>query len=101
DARSPQGQAPISADHRLLSPGDVVLSGPYVRQHVDAAELESLTESILAGGEIKQAIGVRTEGPPEQPRYVLVYGMRRWMASKAAGLERIPVRDHGPISITD
>lgn len=101
DAQPHHGPAPISADHRLLHPDDVVLSGPYVRQHVDEAELAALTESILAGGEIKQAIGVRTEGPPESPRYVLVYGMRRWMASRAAGLERIPVRDHGPISISD
>jgi ParB/RepB/Spo0J family partition protein len=93
--------APFSADHRLLHPDDIVLSGPYVRQHVDEAELAALTESILAGGEIKQAIGVRTEGPPEAPRYVLVYGMRRWLASRAAGLDRIPVRDHGPLAVAD
>ena len=85
DAQPPHGQAPMSADHRLLHPDDVVLSGPYVRQHVDEAELAALTESILAGGEIKQAIGVRTEGSPESPRYVLVYGMRRWMASRSRG----------------
>ena len=93
--------APLSADHRLLHPDDIVLSGPYVRQHVDEGELAALTESILAGGEIKQAIGVRTEGPAESPRYILVYGMRRWLASRAAGLDRIPVRDHGPLSVVD
>lgn len=93
--------APLTADHRLLRPADIVMSGPYVRQHVDEDELASLTESILAGGEIKQAIGVREEGPEGQPRYVLVYGMRRWLASRAAGLERIPVRDHGRISVVE
>lgn len=94
-------EAPVSADHRLLHPDDIAMSGPYVRQHVDEAELAALTESILAGGEIKQAIGVRTEGPPENPRYILVYGLRRWLASRAAGIERIPVRDHGPISVVE
>lgn len=97
----PPHDAPLSSDHRLLHPDDIVLSGPYVRQHVDEQELAALTESILAGGEIKQAIGVRTEGPPEDRRYVLVYGMRRWLASRAAGMDRIPVRDHGAISMVD
>ncbi|HEX6927227.1 MAG TPA: ParB/RepB/Spo0J family partition protein [Longimicrobiaceae bacterium] len=95
------GAAPLTEDHRLLHPDDIVLSGPYVRQHVDEEELASLTESILAGGEIKQAIGVRVEGPEEAPSYVLVYGMRRWLASKRAGLDRIPVRDHGRISVVE
>lgn|SRR5690606_1887382 len=97
----PSPEAPLSADHRLLHPDEIVLSGPYVRQHVDEAELDALTQSILAGGEIKQAVGVRTEGPSEAPRYVLVYGMRRWLASRAARLDRIPVRDHGPISVAE
>jgi ParB/RepB/Spo0J family partition protein len=96
-----RGQAPISADHRVLHPDDIVLEGPYVRQHVDESELTALTESITAGGEIKQAVGVRTEGHPDNPRYILVYGMRRWMASRRAGLDRIPVRDHGPISVVE
>ena len=77
------------------------MEGPYVRQHVDEGELEALKQAILAGGEIKQAIGVRMEGTPLDPRYVLVYGMRRWLASKRAELERIPVRNHGRISIGD
>lgn len=90
-----------SADHTLLSPTQIELSGPYVRQHVDEEELVALKESILAGGEIKQAVGVRTEGEGEGRRYILVYGMRRWLASREAGLEAIPVRDHGPISVSE
>src|SRR5215210_7956991 len=73
-----------ATDHLLLTPGEIVMEGPYVRQHVDEDELEALKQAILAGGEIKQAIGVRMEGPPLDPRYVLVYGMRRWLASKRA-----------------
>jgi ParB/RepB/Spo0J family partition protein len=90
-----------ATDHLVLSPEEVVLSGPYVRQYVDEGELESLRQAILAGGEIKQAIGVRMEGTPLEPRYVLVYGMRRWLASKAAGLARIPVRNHGRITVPE
>lgn len=86
-------------DHLLLAPEDIVMEGPYVRHHVDEGELEALKLAILAGGEIKQAIGVRMEGSPLDPRYVLVYGMRRWLASKRAGLERIPVRNHGRIPV--
>lgn len=87
-----------AADHLMLHPDEVVLEGTYVRQHVDEGELEALGRAIEAGGEIKQAIGVRIEGPPLDPRYVLVYGMRRWLASRAVGLDRIPVRNHGRIS---
>ena len=90
-----------AGDHLLLEPDAIVLSGPYVRQHVDEEELAALAESILAGGEIKQAIGVRREGDSGSQRYVLVYGMRRWLASRSAGLSRIPVRDHGAISLSE
>ena len=98
--RAPPDATPAS-DHLLLRPDEIEMAGPYVRQHVDEEELVALRESIIAGGEIKQAIGVRREGPAESPRYLLVYGMRRWLASRAAGLERIPVRDHGPLSVAE
>ena len=90
-----------ATDHLLLEPTEIVLDGPYVRQHVDEQELEALAQAIQAGGEIKQAVGVRMEGTPLEPRYVLVYGMRRWLASKRAGLARIPVRNHGRISVPE
>ncbi len=97
---SPAETTPTS-DHTLLPPDRIELSGPYVRQYVDDEELAALRESILAGGEIKQAVGVRTEGEGENRRYILIYGMRRWLASREAGLEHIPVRDHGPISVSE
>ncbi|MBA2670234.1 MAG: ParB/RepB/Spo0J family partition protein [Gemmatimonadetes bacterium] len=90
-----------STDHLVLDPAEIVLEGSYVRRHVDEEELDSLRKSIVAGGEVKQAIGVRQEGTPLEPRYILVYGMRRWLASKAAGLSRIPVRNHGRISVSE
>jgi ParB/RepB/Spo0J family partition protein len=90
-----------STDHLLLDPNEIFLEGPYVRKHVDEDELDALRQAIIAGGEVKQAIGVRQEGTPLEPRYVLVYGMRRWLASKSAGLPRIPVRNHGRISTAE
>lgn len=90
-----------ATDHLLLDPAEIVMEGPYVRQHVDEGELQALRQAITAGGEVRQAIGVRVEGPPLEPRYVLVYGMRRWLASKAAGLPRIPVRNHGRLSVAE
>lgn len=99
-AAAPEGPR-ASTDHLLLRPDDVLLEGPYVRQHVDPAELDALVEAVRAGGEITQAIGVRMDGPPLEPRYILVYGMRRWLASRAAGLERIPVRNHGRIAVSE
>lgn len=97
----PPAEVSPTADHTLLSPDQIELSGPYVRQYVDEEELAALRESILAGGEIKQAVGVRTEGEGENRRYILVYGMRRWLASREAGLEHIPVRDHGAIPVSE
>lgn len=90
-----------ATDHLLLDPAEIVLDGPYVRQHVDEQELDALAQAIQSGGEIKQAIGVRMEGTPLEPRYVLVYGMRRWLASRRAGLARIPVRNYGRISVPE
>lgn len=97
-ARATEGPR-AAMDHLLLAPGEILMEGPYVRHHVDERELEALKDAILEGGEIKQAIGVRMEGSPLEPRYILVYGMRRWLASQRAGLDRIPVRNHGRISI--
>lgn len=90
-----------SSDHLLLAPEAIALDGTYVRRHIDEDELEQLRQAILAGGEIKQAIGVREEGDPASPRFVLVYGMRRWLASRAAGLPAIPVRNHGRLSVAE
>lgn len=56
------------------------------RQSFDQAELESLAVTIRERG-ILQPIGVR---PPEDGRYMLVFGARRLRASKLAGQADIP-----------
>lgn len=56
------------------------------RQTFDRAELESLAFTIRDRG-ILQPIGVR---PPADGRYVLVFGARRFRASKLAGQADIP-----------
>lgn len=56
------------------------------RQAFDQAELESLAITIRDRG-ILQPIGVR---PPENGRYTLVFGARRFRASKLAGQADIP-----------
>ncbi len=55
------------------------------RRDFDAAELERLADSIRQHG-VLQPIVVRRAGG----RYELVVGERRWRATRAAGLEKIP-----------
>ncbi|MBA3969639.1 MAG: ParB N-terminal domain-containing protein, partial [Gemmatimonadetes bacterium] len=80
---------------------DIVLSGPYIRMHVDEMELQELMANIEAVRGVKQAIGVRVEGPPIEPRHVLVYGMRRWQAAQRLQLKQIPVRNYGRIGLAE
>jgi ParB family chromosome partitioning protein len=55
------------------------------RRRFEAAELESLSDSIRRHG-VLQPVVVRRSGD----RYELVVGERRWRASRAAGRETIP-----------
>ena len=63
------------------------------RRVFDAAQLESLADSIRRHG-VLQPVIVRSVGA----RYELIVGERRWRAARAAGLETIPavVADHEP-----
>ena len=81
-----------------MDPRKIVLEGPYVRQFVEDAAFQQLRASVALERDIGQHVGVRIVGPPTNQRRVLVYGMRRWKAALAEGLERVPVRDYGPIS---
>lgn len=56
------------------------------RKSFDQAELESLAESIRLKG-VVQPIVVR---PPQDGRYMLAFGARRYRASKLAGVADIP-----------
>lgn len=89
-------------DRYLMDPGKIELQGRYVRSNPEREPgFEDFVESVRQRGEIEQAIGIRAAGSPLERRYILVYGMRRWKASLAAGLNKIPVRDYGAISEAD
>ena len=81
-----------------MDPRKIVLEGPYVRQFVEDSAFQQLRASVALERDIGQHVGVRIVGPPTNQRRVLVYGMRRWKAALAEGLERVPVRDYGTIT---
>ena len=80
-----------------MDPRKVVLEGPYIRQFIEDADFHRLRASVELERDIGQHIGVRVVGPPTNQRRVLVYGMRRWRAALAVGLDKVPVRDYGAI----
>ncbi|HIW99868.1 MAG TPA: ParB/RepB/Spo0J family partition protein [Candidatus Nesterenkonia stercoripullorum] len=59
------------------------------RQVFDEDELDELVTSIKEVG-LLQPIVVRTSHEADGPKYELVMGERRWRATQAAGLSRIP-----------
>jgi ParB-like chromosome segregation protein Spo0J len=81
-----------------MDPRKVVLEGPYIRQFLEDADFHRLTSAVARARDIGPHNGVRVVGPPTNQRRVLVYGMRRWRAALAVGLDKVPVRDYGPIS---
>ena len=81
-----------------MDPGKIVLEGAYVRQFLEDADFERLKAAVAMERDIGQHIGVRLVGPPTNQRRVLIYGMRRWKAALAVGLDKVPVRDYGAIS---
>lgn len=105
-ASPPEPRHPIASgvtferveDVYRMDPRKVVLEGPYVRQFIEDADFHRLRAAIAIERDIGQHLGVRVVGPPTDQRRVLVYGMRRWKAALAEGLERVSVRDYGPIS---
>ena len=74
---------------------DLISSNPYQpRRTIDAKDLKGLIESIKSKG-VLQPLLVKPDGPGS---YILIAGERRLRASKAAGLDRVPVvvRDATP-----
>lgn len=80
-----------------MDPRKIVLEGAYVRQFIEDADFHRLKAAVALEHDIGQHIGIRIVGPPTNQRRVLVYGMRRWKAALAVGLEKVPVRDYGQI----
>lgn len=81
-----------------MDPAKIVLEGAYVRHFIEDATFHQLVAAVAMERDIGQHLGVRVVGPPTSQRRVLIYGMRRWKAALAVGLDRVPVRDYGPIS---
>ena len=80
-----------------MDPRKIVLEGPYVRHFVEDASFQQLRAAVAVERDIGQHLGIRVLGPPTSQRRILVYGLRRWKAALAEGLERVPVRDYGAI----
>lgn len=77
---------PRSDERPAEIPIDAIDANPeQPRRRFEAAELESLSDSIRKHG-VLQPVVVRRSGD----RYELVVGERRWRASRAAGRETIP-----------
>lgn len=106
NARFGAGQAGIGPQHPSadldvrtrddvleLDPHRIEADGPYVRsiEEVEAdPDFPGFVEGVKQAGRIDQPVLVRIEGKAvEDRRYIIVYGMRRWRAALAAGLEKI------------
>lgn len=77
-----------------ISP-DIISPNPYQpRRNIDVKDLKGLIESIKSKGVLEPLL-VKPDGPDS---YILIVGERRLEASKAAGLDRVPVvvRDATP-----
>lgn len=79
--------APVSADRRV--PVDLINPNPRnPRRSFGEADLTDLTQSIREHG-LVQPVVVRPA--PEQGRFELIAGERRWRAAQRAGLTEIPI----------
>ncbi|PYC87530.1 chromosome partitioning protein ParB [Streptomyces tateyamensis] len=79
--------APVDGARFAELPLEAITPNPrQPREVFDEAKLEELVTSIKEVG-LLQPVVVRQVGPEQ---YELIMGERRWRASRAAGLERIP-----------
>lgn len=90
--------APIVRGERDMAIADIEPDPEQPRKFFGEGALAELTESIIRHG-VLQPIVVR----PGTERHVIVAGERRWRASQAAGLTRIPVivRDLPPETVLE
>lgn len=85
----PSGDKPLSESGVLQIPVNQIIPNPHQpRTHVDPEELSDLASSIREHG-VLQPLLVTVGSAPDQ--YVLIAGERRLLASRQAGLERVPV----------
>lgn len=90
--RKPNGNEG-AAVFRMIPLKDIAPSPTNTRQHCDEKGIESLAESIRQNG-VWQPILVREIKPARAngAKYQIVFGERRWRASRQAGLKEIPAR---------
>ncbi|HEV8636575.1 MAG TPA: ParB/RepB/Spo0J family partition protein [Chloroflexota bacterium] len=70
---------------------DAIVRNPrQPRQHVDAAALQELAQSIREHGVLQPLIVRELPGSGDR-RFELIAGERRWHAARLAGLSRVPV----------
>jgi ParB-like chromosome segregation protein Spo0J len=78
---------------------DIELAGPYVRTSYVESTLRAIRESLDAGRDIEQPIGVRRDAA-DPNRLILVYGRHRLKVAVERDLI-IPVRVYGPMADAD
>ena len=81
---TPEAAQPVLAISRL-HPGRY-----QPRTRMDEGAMQELADSIRTHGLI-QPIAVRPVGPPEEGRYEILAGERRYRAAKLAGITEVPV----------
>ena len=83
--------SPAPAGAPTTLPLDRLQPGRYQpRTRMDEGSLYELAESIRSQG-VMQPVLVRPVGPPEDGRYELIAGERRFRAARLAGLDEVPV----------
>ena len=83
-----EGAAPVPADAVAEIPvGEIDPNRNQPRKRFDDDALLALADSIRHNGVLSPILVAREGG-----RYTIIAGERRWQASKAAGLKKVPVR---------
>jgi len=87
------GTAPLSAPPRNIAVASIDPRPGQPRKHFDEGAMAELVESIRHAG-VLQPLLLRPN-KPDNGRYEIVAGERRWRAAQAAGLHEVPalVRD--------
>ena len=92
DQRLSPVSSPMDVGRRLLrsfgtlSLDQIAADPQQPRKHFDQAELQRLTESIKHKGQLQP---IRVRWSPQQSKWIIVSGERRYLATKGAGLTSI------------
>lgn len=91
---SSSGQSSINNENRVLQvPIELCQRGKYQpRRAIDQESLEELASSIKAQGVMQPIIlrPLESSTQPNQAKYEIIAGERRWRASQLAGIDTVP-----------